>query len=291
MASKPKQVHTKIDVPEEKPSADDVEYNVLSCDLIDDPEQPIRTDLTPASVESLVLSMKQVGIIQPLVVKPVNGRYEVIAGHRRLYAAGLAKIALVPCFIRKANMEETEMLKIHENLYREDIKPADEAKHYDYLVSKQKMTPTQIAKLISKSASYVTDRLAILSYSPVLRDAMDKGEVSFSVAREFSRFTDEKQLRSAVFYSKRAGMTYEMAKKWVNDWKYSQNNPNDQNMPSSDGSEGVEPIEHSVQCGYCRKGVRMVEAEVVYVHKDCLLQLNAVEIKDEPTGASPLPSL
>lgn len=288
MAKKTKPDQPKEETQVEKPSVDTLEYLQISCDLIDDPAQPMRTDMTPASVESLVMSIKQVGIIEPLVVKAVNGRYEVIAGHRRLYSARLAKIPQVPCFIREANTEQTEMLKIHENLYREDIKPADEAKHFDHLITKQKMTPQKIAQLISKSQTYVLDRLGILNYPPLLREAMNHGEISFSVAREFSKFGDETQMRSAVYYAKRSGMTSDMARKWVQDYERSKNNPYTQNPTSPDQSEDVQPVEHTTTCIYCRKGLRLIEAEVVYMHSECMKKANSVEIKEkdkpEPEG-------
>jgi ParB family chromosome partitioning protein len=282
MAKKAKPDKSSSPPPEEHSGGEGVEYKRLSTDLIDDPEQPIRTDMTPASVEELVLSIKQVGIIEPLVVKLVKGRYEVIAGHRRLYAARLAKIPEVPCFVRKATNEQTEMLKIHENLYRADIKPADEAKHFDFLIAKQKVSPMKIAQMISKSLTYVTDRLGILSYPPFLREAMDKGEVSFSVAREFSKFGDEKQMRSAVYYSKRSGMTTEMARKWVKDWEDSQNRQHGQYSPPPDRSEQPNEVLHDTTCAYCRQGLRLIEAEVVYMHNQCLVKANAVEINNPP---------
>ena len=250
------------------------DYQLLSIDLIDDPDQPMRTDLTPASCESLVLSIKQVGIIEPLIVKKVNKRYEVIAGHRRLYSAKLAKLVEVPCFVREATSEQTEMLKIHENLYREDVKPADEASHFEYLMNKHKMTPAKVANLINKSQTYVVDRLAILNYPPFLREALDASAISFSVAREFARFGDENQMRQAVYYAKRSGMTSDMARKWVKDWEYEQKHKHQINPTASDQREGVKPVEHSVECVYCKQPVKLIEASVVYMHPNCLIEAN-----------------
>src|SRR3990167_6112557 len=113
MTKKTKPVEPKFEPKEEEAIAPEVSFQMISIDLIDDPEQPIRSDLTPASVEDLVVSIKQVGIIEPIVVKPVNGRYEVIAGHRRLFACKIGKLVDVPCYVRRASKEQTEMLKIH----------------------------------------------------------------------------------------------------------------------------------------------------------------------------------
>lgn len=258
----------------------------LSIDLIDDPERPMRTDITEASVQELVLSMKQVGVIEPLIVRRKKGRYEVIAGHRRLFAARTAKLTIVPCFVREATDDQVEMLKIHENLYREDVKPSDEARHFNYLIQKKKVTPVQIAKLISKSPQYVTDRLAILSWPPFLREAMEAKDVTFSVAREFSRFEDEKQMLHAARYAKRSGMTTEMAKRWVVEFKSTQNPQTGQFTPPSDAPEKPNEVVYDTNCVYCRKGLRLIDAEVVYMHKHCLVEANAANIQN-PTPQQP----
>lgn len=270
MTPKPKKTDAPQKPPADMMAPEEPSYKLLSTDLIDDPEQPMRTDMTPATVEDLVLSIKQVGIIEPLVVKPKNARYEVIAGHRRLYASKLARVPEVPCYVRPANNEQTEMLKIHENLYRAEIKPADEAKHYDYLIQKHGMTPTKISQMVGKALSYVTDRLNILEYPSFLREALDNKEISFSVAREFRMFDDLKQMQIAVFYAKRGGMTTELARKWVQDHKRSQETPTLQETPPTNGYTEPEPVEHTAYCVYCQGGLRLVDAEVVYMHTKCL---------------------
>lgn len=266
-----------VQQPPQQEAAAEIVFQILSLDLIDDPQQPIRATMTDASVEDLVISIKQVGIIEPLVVKPINGRYEVIAGHQRLLACRLAKIPEVPCYVRKATNEQTEMLKIHENLYRAEIKPPDEAKHFSYLINKQKMTPIKIAQLISKSPSYVLDRLEILNYPDFLSEAMTNGDISFTVAREFARFDDLKQMRSAVYYAKRGGMTSEMAHKWVMDFKRSLDATSVNEVLTTNGQTGRQEIEHTSVCVYCKKGLRLMEAEVVYMHGVCLDEVNHPE--------------
>lgn len=265
---------------------EDSPYQVIALDLIDDPEAPMRSDLTPASVEDLVMSIKQVGIIEPIIVKPNKGRFEVIAGHRRTFAARIAKLVDVPCYIRNASADETEMLKIHENLYRADIKPADEAKHFEYLIKKRNMSPSQIAQLIGKSLSYVTDRIDILSYPPFLLEAMNNGEISFSVAREFIKFDDDKQMMQAVYFAKRGGMTQEMARKWVNDHKRAKETPQILAAPNAAGMPESAPVEHYTECIFCRAQLRLIEAQVVYMHRQCAQE--ALRITAEvPADSSP----
>ncbi len=279
MSNKTKQSDKPQAKTDDPAAAPELNFLMVSTDLIDDPAQPMRKDLSPASVEDLVLSIKQVGIIEPLVVKLLIGRYEVIAGHRRLFASKLAKLPEVPCYVRKATLEQNEMLKIHENLYRLDVKPADEASHFSYLIQKQKMTPTQIANLISKSLSYVTERLAILSYPDFLREALDKQEISFAVCQEFARFDDVKQMRTAVYYAMRGGMTQSMARKWVQDFKRSKETPALQANPVTNDATGQQEIEHTANCVYCRNKVRVLDAAIVYMHHSCVAAANAEQIE------------
>lgn len=255
--------------PFEKVAAPEPQFKVIPLDLIDDPERPMRTDMTPASVEDLVMSIKQVGLIEPIVVKPKNGRYEVIAGHRRKYSCELAKIPEVACYVMAVNNEETEMLKIHENLYRSEVKPSDEAEHYKYLIEKHKFTPIKVAQLIGRSPSYVSDRLAIFNYPPFLREAMDKKQISFSVARELARVDDLKTMNEYVFYAIRNGLTSEGAHKWVEDFVRQKSHPS-VTQETTGTDEFDQPIVESIgQCIYCRDSIKLMEADVVYIHPAC----------------------
>lgn len=285
MAPKTKKIDKQLPPNGEPTNPPDIAFQLISVDLIDDPERPMRTDMTEASVEDLVISIKQVGIIEPLVVKPINSRFEVIAGHRRLFASKLARLVEVPCYVRNANAEQTEMLKIHENLHRSDVRPTEEANHYSFLIQKQKMTPVKIAQLISKSQTYVMDRLGILEYPDFLKEAMEKGEISFSVAKEFAKFDDLKQMRSAVYYAKRGGMTQEMARKWVADFYHEKEQPGLTETKITNGESGITEYEHSATCIYCTKPVRLVEAEVVYMHGKCRTIVEQQPDSVEPTAS------
>src|SRR3990172_1892721 len=88
-------------------------FQLLPLDKIDDPSRPLRTDLTPESVQDLVLSIKQMGIIEPIIVRPVGDRYEIIAGHRRMTAASIAQLTLIPTIVKNIGNEETEIFKKH----------------------------------------------------------------------------------------------------------------------------------------------------------------------------------
>ncbi len=257
--------------PPQKPSS---KFDIISLDLIDDPKNPIRTDLSPESLQELVASIRQFGIIEPLVVKRTLERFEVIAGHRRLVAAGLADLIQVPCYILNVSEEEGEFVKIHENLYREEINPSDQAEHFSYLIQHHKLSPAKIAKLIGKSETFVSERLQILSYPEELREALDSRKIKYSVAREFYRLKDIDKLREYLGYALKSGIVPNLARKWVDDF----NNLNVNVAPTTltEESQTAPPayIEQQTTCVLCNLALKLSEAEIVYMHPACLKEVS-----------------
>jgi len=259
-----------MDKKQDPPIAVKSSFEEISIDVIDDPRAPIRTDLSPESLEELVGSIRQFGIIEPLAVKRVGDRFEVIAGHRRLTAAGIAGLVAVPCYIFNVPEEEAEFIKIHENLYREDIKPSDQAEHFDYLIRHFKLSPAKISKLVRKSESFVTERLQILSYPAELREALDSGKIKYSIAREFYRIKDITKLREYLRYATANGISPNMAKSWVEDAlkpapSFVQTN-DDTGSPASPA-----PYEApKTSCIYCTEIGELAHMEIVYMHSACL---------------------
>lgn len=272
----------------DKPAELKATLEMLSLNLLDDPERPMRTGLDADSVRDLAVSIKEVGIIEPIIVRQRNNRYEIIAGHRRSVAAEVAGLVVVPCRIVEASDEQVEMMKIHENLYRLDVNPIEEAHHYNRLIQDMKLTPRRIAEIIKRSERYVYDRLNILSYPQQLLDALDSGSISFSVAREFARLTDERQLGNYIRYAAANGQTAAGAKKWVEDSLKPAYQP-----PTSDpGEPGQQPM--FVQsndlgpCFFCQEPTHLNDCQTVYVHDGCIERRNQI-MADSGSTERPAP--
>lgn len=245
-------------------------FETIPVDQIDDPERPMRTDISPESIADLVASIKQVGIIEPLVVIPRGDRYEIVAGHRRITAAESAGLHSVPCHVVEGTQEQVEMMKIHENLYRVDVNPYDEAQHYDRLIRDMKLSPMKIARFTNRSEGYVRDRLKILGFDPTLQEALRDGKLKLTVALELSRIPDPAKLREMIGYAVGHGVTGAVAKKWVDEQM-----PQNQNLPGLPALP-TEPVplqqasEQHSECFYCLQEVRLWDAYTVYVHEDCI---------------------
>src|ERR1700722_7582901 len=126
--------------------------------------KPTRGESQPELLEELVASIKATGLIQPLIVRPVPGlphQFEVVAGERRLKAAQLAGLTDIPAIIREFNDQEALAISLIENIQREELSPADEARVLNRLIGEFALTHEQIAHAIGRSRAAVSNLLRL----------------------------------------------------------------------------------------------------------------------------------
>jgi len=189
-------------------------YTKISLDRILDPKQPLRNDLSHESVKDLYVSIKQIGIINPLIVKKSGDNFELIAGHRRLVAAHIAGLTEVPCMVVEAKGITGEVIKLQENLIRDDINPIEWAKHLDYLKKQYKVENVKIADMLGMSEAWVSQHLQILEYPKLLLEGLEADRLSFSAARELAQIKDKKKRDVYVKHAISGGVTPTLAVRW-----------------------------------------------------------------------------
>jgi len=150
--------------------------------VVPSPLQP-RRDFTEESLRELADSIREQGIIQPLVVRPVGERLELIAGERRWRAARLAGLSEVPVIERPATDREVLELALIENLQRENLNPLEEANGYAQLQSQFNLTQEQVAQKVGRSRVAVTNALRLLKLAPALHDLLRTGQLSVGHAK------------------------------------------------------------------------------------------------------------
>jgi ParB family chromosome partitioning protein len=144
------------------------------------PLQP-RHDFT--GLESLVDSIRENGIVQPVIVRQEGDRFELIAGERRWRAAQLAGVMKVPAVIRKVANDQVLELALIENIQRKDLNPIEEAKAYDLLISQMKLSQADIAKRVGRERSSVANSLRLLKLPDSLQRLLQEGTLSFGHAK------------------------------------------------------------------------------------------------------------
>ena len=158
-------------------------------ELRSNPYQP-RKVFDEEALKELSDSIKQHGVFQPIIVKKSIHGYEIIAGERRVKASKMAGLETVPAIIRE--FDDTEMMEIAllENLQREDLNPFEEANAYVKIMEAKNLTHEELAKVLGKSQSYVTNTIGLLRLPDNIRELVINGKLSMTHARILSKMSD-----------------------------------------------------------------------------------------------------
>ena len=166
-------------------------------ELRSNPYQP-RKVFDEEALQELAASIKEHGVIQPIIVKKSIKGYEIIAGERRVKASLLAGLEEIPAIIRDFN--DTQMMEIAllENLQRENLNAIEEATAYKKLQETLVLTQEELAKRLGKSRSHITNMLGILSLPENIQKEITNNKISMGHARVLSKLSDEKQQQELV---------------------------------------------------------------------------------------------
>jgi ParB/RepB/Spo0J family partition protein len=165
----------------------------IDLDKIDiDAEFNPRTTSDPDALAEITASVKQIGVIQPIVVTTTaeQDRYSLVAGHRRLQAARAAGLSTIPATIHDAGAKNSPpplQVAIVENLQREDINPVDEAAAYERALKQLGVTQKQLATMISKSPAHVSDRLRLRKLPPLAQQHISAGTLPLTCAKQLAQ--------------------------------------------------------------------------------------------------------
>lgn len=167
--------------------------NLLTVDLdklLAREDQP-RKNFDDDSLKELADSIKADGVIQPIVVRKVGAKYEIIAGERRFRASKLAGLEKVPVVVKNVDDRKARELALVENIQREDLNPIEEAISLKTLMEEYKLTQQELSEIIGKSRSYIANNLRLLNLSDYIKEYLIRGELSSSQARTLLSLENE----------------------------------------------------------------------------------------------------
>lgn len=190
-------------------------------DVQPNPRQP-RQALDQDKIQELALSIKEHGVVQPIVVRPVaGGRYEIIAGERRWRACRILGLKFIPAIIKDYGDLEASAVSLIENVQREDLNPLEEASAYRRLIDEFGLSQEEIARLVAKSRPFITNTLRLLSLPPEVQDMLSSGVITAGHARAILSLDDAaKQIaaaREVVAHGLNVRETEELVRRFINE--------------------------------------------------------------------------
>jgi len=159
--------------------------------------EPNRTQprkfFSDEGIEALADSIREHGILQPILVRPLSdGCYQIVAGERRWRAARMVGLDEIPVNIKELDDFQTMQIAMAENLQRENLNPIEEAEGYKYLIDNFNMSKEQIAKIAGKSRSYISNSVRILSLPDFIVNSIKEGTITSGHAKALLMFEDKK---------------------------------------------------------------------------------------------------
>jgi len=158
-----------------------------------------RQEIDSRELEELKNSIKEKGILQPILVRRKENRYEIIAGHRRYFAAKSLGIKELPTIIKELSDKEALAFALVENLQRKDLNPIEEATSFKRLHEEFNLTYEEIARLVNKDKTYIANALRLLNLPPEIQEGLKKGIISKTQARTILGLKEVSQQKE-LFY-------------------------------------------------------------------------------------------
>lgn len=187
---------------------------IVITELRPNPYQP-RKHFNKEAIQELSASIKEHGILQPLIARKSIKGYEIVAGERRYRAAKEAGLEKVPAVVRQLNEQQMMEFALLENLQREDLNPMEEAMAYQMLMNELNVTQEQLAKCLGKSRPYIANYTRLLSLPSFVQDMIANGQLSMAHGRTLLTIKDEEQLKSLLKRIEKEGLNVRQLEKIV----------------------------------------------------------------------------
>jgi len=241
----------------------------IFADKIIEPVDAMRTDFDDEKVFDLSESIKKQGLINPITVRPVADKFEIVAGHRRFKACVMAGIFKIPAVIREMTDDDVFAVRAHENLFREDINPVDEALYIGKLIGDDESKVVSVADQLNRSVNWVEDRLNILNYPDYFFPALKAGQIKLGVAKALAQIGDDVYRKMFFDNAIRDGMTVWQADYFLAQWQNGIYKDSSDIVIPNENPNNSQPARIRQQCAKCGQMAESPNLQNVFIHVEC----------------------
>jgi ParB family chromosome partitioning protein len=180
------------------------------------PNQP-RKEFDESKINELSESIRENGILQPIIVQQSGDKYVIIAGERRYRAASHAGLLTIPCIIRDSNESDTFIISMIENIQRAGLNPVEEALGYHSICTKYDLSHADIARILGKSRTHITNMIGLLTMPKEIQQMLISGELSTGHAKVLKKLSTDQDLLQTASKIKDESLSVRALEKYVND--------------------------------------------------------------------------
>lgn len=233
------------------------------------PDFEAHKQVSDDHIAEITQSIKEIGIIEPIIVRKKDKSYEIIAGCIRYRCAKIAGLKSAPCIILSLDDKAAEVMKIHENIKRIPLDHVDQGNTFVMMRDKFLMTENDISAIVGKSIAYISQHISLVSHDEELIRAVRDKRISFSQARELMKVDDRSERHRLLRFCENEGATVEVLKNWIKDYK----NSKLLKSPVSDSGESTSYIQERPQdwrtCQACLKATNISDIRQLFLCPPC----------------------
>jgi ParB family chromosome partitioning protein len=250
------------------------QIELLDVEGVDPPGDAVRDLIDPDKVRELAESIRSSGLLEPILVRPSNGRYEVVAGHRRLLAHKLLGEVKIKAIVKELSDEEVILVRAIENDQREDLNPIEKAKVYKRLQEKFGWSTRAIGAKMGRSNATIARYLNLLEIPEEFQKEVGRGRLSIEVALALNEIEDPDFRNYYFLNAVENGITLDVARTWVSDYKKTKAG----SVSSEGGGQGdLGPVQESLPiyqtCVCCVGPVEVKRVRYIPVCPECEAQI------------------
>lgn len=250
------------------------QIKLISMKLIDRPVKISRDTIDPERVRELAESIRESGLLSPIILRPSNGRFEIVAGDRRYLAHKLLGLEKIKAIVKELDDRETVVIRGIENLQRENLTPSEEGALYVLLKEVGKLSTEAIARKTGKSHKTVARYMWFAAFPEDVRKAVDSKQVSLNTLETLSEIEDPDAFKYHFDMAAANGVTDKVARLWVDDYfktKTGSYVPEGGSVPY--GNIPIESKPAFVTCDVCLGPVEIKNVRSVLTCPVCLKNL------------------
>lgn len=250
-------------------SARQEDLQTVEVEKIDRPDVVDRITIDLEEIKSLSENIQEQGLLQAPVLREKDGRFEIVAGDRRIMAVKRLDWTTVKCVIKTLTDQQAAEIRASENLQRENLSVIEEARIYRNLNQKHHMPIDRIAQKMGKSPGTIKRRLDLLKMPDSLQNAMHEKKISYGVAEALWPIADPGALDYYLGFAIDHGVTVTIARQWTNDWKNSQRRIEDENKDPMEQLTSPAERPTYLACDLCQEPVLVQNLAVIRICREC----------------------
>lgn len=252
-------------------------FGQIALENIDPPAERVRMDIPEDAIEELAQSIAERGLLQPIVIRPRDGRFEIVAGERRFMAMRKLGRKTITAKVVDVDDEGAAVDRATENLQRAELTPVEEGCIYANLRDSLNLSIEKIARKLGKSAGRVSRRLHLLDMPPEIQKAVHSGKISVGVAEELMGCADDARRSYFLEMAVEHGVTVAIMRSWVHDWRRSEAESRGDVGGGGGGAVSLNPLPSYGACQICEEPEEYQYMEHLMVCRRCSARIrNAI---------------